>query len=238
MKLDNLIWNDKTYDEFLSYLDSLSEEKYKRFHQSLVLDGKPIRGIRTPLLKYLAKEIVKGDFKSFLELNKMSSYEEIILYGLVVSNSKIPFLEQLAYLDYFISYIDNWAINDIVCGSLKSFKKYQNEGFIAIKKYLNDSNPWSIRFGLVLLLGYYINDNYINEVLDIANNITSSDYYVKMANSWLISICYIKYKEETALFLRNTKIDNWTYNKAISKMCDSKRVGEADKTYLKSIKKK
>ena len=133
----------------------------------------------------------------------------------------------------FIPLIDNWAICDIVCANAKIFKKNLEEGLIYINKCINNHNPWSKRVGLVLLLDYYINDKYIDVVLKLANNIKSDEYYVKMANAWLISICYIKYPNKTETFLNNTKIDNWTYNKAISKICDSTRVEKEAKNKLK-----
>lgn len=90
---------------------------------------------------------------------------------------------------------------------------------------------------MVLLLNYYINDKYIDLILKIANNINSEEYYVKMANAWLISICYIKYPNKTKIFLNNTKIDKWTYNKSISKICDSKRISDKEKIVLKKLRK-
>lgn len=237
MKFDNIGWNQDTYHKFLCYLDSLVDEEYRQFHQGLVLDGKPLRGIRTPILKEIATQIAKEDFHTFLSINQMNSYEEILLYGLVVAKAKISFSEQLSYLEQFIPYIDNWAINDIVCSSLKAFQKNQEEGFKAICSYLHSKNPWSIRFGLVLLLDHYMNDNYIDHVLKLANTIQSEEYYVKMANAWLISICYIKYKEKTTAFLNETKIDDWTYHKAISKIRDSKRVSKEEKVQLLKLKR-
>lgn len=237
MTFDNIIWNQKDYQQFLNYLDSLAEESYQKFQQRLILDGKPLRGIRTPILQTIAKNISKGDYKNFLSINKMDRYEEILLYGLVIAKAKMTFSERLSYLEYFIPYIDNWAINDIVCTSLKSFQKHQEDGLKNIHSYLHSNNPWSIRFGLVLLLNYYINDTYIDTVLKLSNMIQSDEYYVKMANAWLISICYIKYKEKTTAFLKETTIDNWTFHKAISKIRDSKRVSKEEKEQLIKLKR-
>ena len=62
-------------------------------------------------------------------------------------------------------------------------------------------------------------------------------YYVYMAKAWLISMCYIKYPDTTLEYLKRTKINNMLYNKAISKICDSKRVLKDDKITLKNMKK-
>ena len=65
--------------------------------------------------------------------------------------------------------------------------------------------PYTVRFGLVLLLDFYINDTYIDHVLKLCNTKYIDHYYISMAHSWLISICYIKYPEKTKQFLENSK---------------------------------
>ena len=89
-----------------------------------------------------------------------------------------------------------------------------------------------------MLLDFYINDEYINKIFELADQVNSANYYVKMAKAWLISICYIKYPSITEEFLYHTKMDNWTLNKTISKICDSKRVNEIDKLRLKKTFKR
>lgn len=237
MNLNNINWN-KDYDKFLNYLYSFQDLKYRDFHSKLILDGTSLIGIRTPILKNIAKEISKIDYLSFFQNNTHNTYEETILHGLVIGYLKIPFKEALSLLDDFIPYINNWAINDIVCANLKFFKKNLKEGFTYIKKLLKSNQEWCIRFGLVLLLDFYINDEYIDQILKICDEINFDSYYVKMANAWCLSICYIKYPDRTYSYLLNNHLDDFTFNKTISKICDSYRVGKEDKEKLKLIRKK
>jgi 3-methyladenine DNA glycosylase AlkD len=58
-----------------------------------------------------------------------------------------------------------------------------------------------------------------------------------MAKAWLLSVCFIKYKEKTFDFLKITKIDNFTVNKTISKIKDSLRVSSIDKERVLSLKR-
>ena len=51
-------------------------------------------------------------------------------------------------------------------------------------------------------------------------------------------MCYIKFPKETFRYLQNNKLDNTTYNKAISKICDSYRVDVNEKNGLKAMKRK
>ena len=231
--MDNIIWSKETYDLFLKQLESYSDSKYKKFHASLIKDNDKLIGVRTPILKNIAKDISKTDYKEWLKYNNHSTYEETIIHGLVLTYLKADFKHFLELFDNFIPLIDNWAICDIVCANAKIFKNNLEEGLDYINKCLKSNNLWINRVGVVLLLDYYVNDKYISEVLSLSDNICSDEYYVKMANAWLISICYIKHPVKTELFLNNTKIDNWTYNKAISKICDSTRVDKEIKSKLK-----
>ena len=92
-------------------------------------------------------------------------------------------------------------------------------------------------FAIVMLLDYYINDQYIDQVLQILNNIKLDKYYVQMANAWTISICLIKYYNKTLEFLKTTKIDDFTYNKGIQKAIESYRITKEQKDYLKTLKR-
>lgn len=229
-------FTEENYKAFLEYLYSLEDIKYKEFHSKLIMNNELI-GIRTPELKKIASLLAKGDYKNFIKYNTKNTYEEKVLYGLVLGYLKIDFNKRLELLSTFIPYIDNWAVNDIVCANMKCFKKNQSEGYKFIITCLESNNPWHIRFGLVLLLDFYINDNYIDQILVICNTIKNNNYYVKMAVAWLLSICYIKYKDKTLQFLKVTSLDDWTYNKAIQKMIESTRVGNQEKLNLKKLKR-
>jgi len=229
-------FTEETYKVFLEYLYSLQDLKYKEFHSKLIMDDNLI-GVRTPELKRIASIIARTDYIGFIKYNTKNTYEEKVLYGLVLGYLKIDFQCCLELLKDFIPFIDNWAINDIVCANMKCFKMNQEEGYKFIIDCLRSNNSWSIRFGLVLLLDFYINDNYIDKILDICNTIKSDEYYVKMAVAWLLSICYIKYKEKTLSFLKTTTIDDWTYNKAIQKIIESTRVEKLEKLNLKKLKR-
>ncbi len=209
--------------------------KYQKFHAGL-LNDKTIKliGVRTPVLKKMAKEISKNDYQSFIKNNKHEFYEENILHGLILGYIKVGEEELLKMVDDFIPYIDNWAVNDIVSANLKSFKNIEIN---KINKYIESSNPWEIRFGLTLLLNHYINKDNLKTIYKICDNIKSDFYYVKMAIAWLLSICYIKYPKETLNYLKQANIDVFTYNKTISKICDSYRVTKEDKNYLKTLRR-
>lgn len=221
------------YLEFINYLFSFQDLKYRDFHFKLLNTNQEVIGIRTPILKKIAKELYKDNIKYF-KYCKHKYYEETIIYGLMITLDK-DFSRQLENLDIYTLYIDNWASCDIIVANFKSFKKNLDVGFNKVLEYVNSSNPWQIRVGLVLLLTYYINDDYIAKIFKIADNINSEFYYVKMANAWLLSICFIKYFDLTYEYFLTCNLDKWTYNKALQKAIESTRIKNKD--ILKKLKK-
>lgn len=222
------------YSTFVTYLYKFEDKKYKEFNEKLFKENINSIGIRMNNLKNIAKVIDKET----ISMLKFNYFEEKMIYGLYIGYLKTSFKDVLKEIDKFIIYNDNWAINDSTCSNLKIFKSNLDEGFIFINKYLKSNEPFKIRFALVLLLNYYINDKYIDKILTICDNIRNDNYYVKMANAWLISMCYIKYQKKAYKFLLNNKLDNFTINKAISKIKDSYRVPKEEKIMLNLLKRK
>lgn len=238
MNLQKDHWTQKDYQDFLAYLHEQVDPVYREFHSRLVPEHQNILGIRIPVLKKIAKEISKGNYKEFIKENHHNYYEETMIHGLILGDIKCPFSELFVLLEDFLPYNDNWAINDTVCANLKSLKKDQDKTFDYIVHYLSKDDPWRIRFGLILLLDHYLNDTYIDTILELCHRIHSEEYYVKMAVAWLLSICYIKYPNKTMAFFRNNQLDNWTHNKAIQKTCESLRVTQEEKENLRKLKRK
>lgn len=219
-------------------LFELQDKKYKEFHSTLCNTCKyEIIGVRVPALRKLAKEIIKKDFRNFLDNCEINFYEESMLKGIVIGISNMEFEETCKYLKKFIPVIDNWAVCDITCSCLKMTKKNMEKMWRFLYNYAKSNNEYEIRFSMVMYLNYYINKEYIKKIFEIVENITSEEYYVKMAVAWLISEAYIKEKEETVKFLNNTKIDNWTYNKSLQKIIESYRVSKEDKEAVRKMKR-
>ena len=87
------------------------------------VDKERIIGVRTPALGKLAKEIAKGDWRNFLSNSKEEYYEEILINGLVIAYAKCDVEERLNYIESFVPKIDNWAICDSFCNTLKFVNK-------------------------------------------------------------------------------------------------------------------
>lgn len=236
MELIRSSWNKDNYIEFVSYLFELQDIKYRNFHSGLGVGGNVI-GVRTPILKDIAKKIAKGNYDDFLSLCNFEYYEEITLYGLVITNIK-NLEDSVKYLDIFRERINNWASCDLFCSSYKIVVKYKDYFW----KYINDSissdNLWVRRMCFVLILSYYVEEEYLEDIFNLCDSYNTEDYYVEMAVAWLISICYIKYPKVTFDYIKNNKLNNFTHNKAIQKIRESYRVSLEEKEILNKLKRK
>ncbi|MBR3661378.1 MAG: DNA alkylation repair protein [Bacilli bacterium] len=228
-------FDKEKYQELLKYLDSIKDLKYLEFQKKIVVCDNVI-GVRTNELKKIAKEISKGDYDSFIENNTSNLYELILIEGFIYGYLKIPFNDLIKYLDKYLLKLNSWGQVDLVVSNLKIFKKDQKLGFPYAKNLTRNKNRFIKRFGIIILLNYYLHDEYIDKVLDLVSKIKSDDYYVKMAMSWLMSISYIKYKEKTLVYLVNIK-DEFVYNQALNKIVDSRRISDDEKKFIKNLKR-
>ena len=219
-------------------LEELSDEKYKKFHSSLCPKSSEIIGVRIPDLRNLAKEIINTtDVEKYLKEALDDTYEERTLQGLVLGLWKTDINTFTKYLKKFIPKINSWAVCDVSVAGFKIIKKNMEYIWEFNKKYLKSNKEFELRFSIVVLLDYFIIEQYIDEVLDILNNIRSEDYYVKMAVAWTLQVAYVKFPEKTMNLLKNNNIDDWTYNKALQKIIESYRVTEIDKEKIRKMKR-
>lgn len=218
-------------------LIDISEEEYRIFQEKLIPNQNNILGIRIPKLRNLAKEIVKGDWEGFLKNGKEEYFEEIMLKGMVIGYIKVPLELRLELIRWFVPKIDNWSVCDSFCVGLKFAKKHREEVWNFLKPYYQSNKEFEIRFGVVMLLSYFLEEEYIEESLKILNSIQHDGYYVKMGVAWAISIAYIKFPEKTMVLLLNNDLDNFTYNKALQKITESYRIDRETKEKIRQMKR-
>lgn len=215
-----------------------AEKDYKKFSASLIPNIDNVLGVRIPALRQLAKEIYKDSGTDYLNYDNTEYMEEVMLQGMIIGLMKEKPEDILKEVEKFIPKIDNWAVCDIFCGGLKFTNKNKELVWEFIQKYLNSEKEYDKRFGLVMILGYFTDDEYIDKVLNILDNFSHEGYYARMGAAWTLSICYVKQPEKTFEYLKKSKLDKWTFNKGIQKICESLRVDKNTKEILKSLKRK
>ena len=225
-------------NEVKEYLINNKDPKYKDFSLELNLYHKyKSIGVRIPVIRSLGKELSKKYSIDFL-INNIDEeyYEEILLKGFIIGNYKnLTYDELINYIDNHLPKITDWSMCDTFVTSLKITKKYLAKIWNYLLKKLKSKKEFDVRFALVMILNYYINDDYKEKIYDVIKSVKNEEYYVKMANAWLLSYMFIKYFDDTIKFINHNKIDKWTLKKGINKANDSYQISLEKKKILGKI---
>ena len=222
--------------EILKNIDA----SYKEFSSKLIpnIDKDKILGLRAPMARKIAKTFVfTTSGEEFISSLPHNYHDENIVHAYMLGLLKCSNEEMRGYLTAFLPYVDNWAVCDSLCASIKTFFKDLDLAYPFLIECINSKRTYFIRFGLVCLLDYYINDEYIDKLVSIVKEIKSNEYYVNMALSWLVSVMLVKQYEKTISVLLDSSLDSWVHNKSIQKACESYRITNEQKTYLKGLKR-
>lgn len=216
----------------------LAEPEYQKFASSLIPGVSNLLGVRIPELRKLAKGIANGDWRSYLQHAPGEYFEEVMLEGILIGHVKADPAEKLNYVAAFVPKIDNWSVCDTFCSGLKFTKTNKELVWDFLQPYLRSEEAYDIRFGVVMLLNYYIDEAYIDRVLHILDRIRHEAYYVRMAVAWALSMCYVKLPATTMAYLQNSTVDDFTYNKALQKIIESTRVDSETRQRIRAMKRK
>ena len=229
------------YNNLISMLKDLSSgEPFISFSKKIINTQKEIIGVRTPVLRKLAKEIYKAEHEEFYVLGENKYFEEVLLKGLVISLEK-DYTKASKLLNNFYLSMDNWAVVDMVAGGLK-FTKFisRQQSFEYFKGLLLSRHEFTIRFGVVCLMKYFLDNEYISETINALKTINCDKYYVNMAISWLFSEVFIKYPqkalENLQKIIKINHFNSFVINKSIQKACESYRIDNELKKLLKEMK--
>lgn len=219
-------------------LRALANEEQAKFSSGLNPTCKPMLGVRLPELRKIAKEIAKEDYKGFLEECPDTCFEYETLQAYVLGYAKDDIEIILSYADRFLPKIMDWSVSDSFCQNFSIARKYPERVFSWLMEYARKDEEFSQRVVAVLLMSHFLVPEYIDKVLSVMDTLQFDGYYTKMGVAWCVATAYAKFPKETAAYLEHNQLEDWTYNKAIQKMCESYRVADADKVYWKERKRK
>ena len=226
-------------EEIRKQLESLAEPDFQQFTAKLIpnIPSEKILGVRLPKLRKIAKEIAKDHAEEYLKTASDQSYEEIMLQGMVIGYLKEDLEKIQEKTARFVKKIDNWSVCDSFCSGLKITKNHKEEMWQFIQPYLKDQRTYHIRFGIVMMIFYFIEETYLEDVLKRIDQIQQSDYYVKMAEAWAVSICYVRFPQKTLQYLKENELDDFTYNKSLQKIIESQKTDPDTKRMIRSLKR-
>lgn len=217
-------------------LFAMQDQTYKSFHSKLMptVDGDLVIGVRTPDLRGFAKVFSKTDIaEGFLRILPHKYYEENNLHAFMICEIE-DYNTLIERLNAFLPYVDNWATCDMMRPKL--FKKHADKLILEIEKWMQSSEPYTVRFGIEMLMIYYLGDNFSTEYPEKVSKVKSDEYYVKMMVAWYFATALAYHYDAILPYIKSRKLDLWTHNKAIQKAIESHRITKEQKEYLKTLK--
>ena len=199
--------------------------------------AKPSCGVKLPDLRNLAKTIAKEDYKWFLDNNPMDTFEMETLQAFVIGYAKDDINVLLDYMRKFIPTIHDWSVNDSLCQTFKIARKYPEETYTLLMEFKDSHKEFEVRVVAVMLMSQFLNEEYIDRVIDVLDSLYTDSYYSRMGVAWAVATAMAKFPDKVLSYMKssNNHLDDWTFNKAIQKMKESYRV---DNSLVEKIKKR
>ena len=195
-----------------------------------------ILGVRLPVMRGIAKEL-RGtrEEEVFLASLPHETMDENTLHALLLSGIR-DYEKLLSGLDAFLPHVDNW----LTCDALRpsAVRKHLADFEQRISQYLESGHPFTVRFGIEMLMSYYLDEAFDPSQLERVAGVRSDHYYVRMMQAWYFATALAKQYGSTVPVLETKRLDRWTHNKTIQKAVESYRISDERKTYLKSLKEK
>lgn len=248
-----------TKERVRELLISMAEPEYAKFSGSLLGREAVMLGVRLPKIRELAKRIAKADDREYLdkalsdinekgaEINEAEDFkeeiqymEELMLYGMTIGCMKEKLEVLFPYIERYVARIDNWSLCDSFCAGLKQTKKQPELMWDFLQPYLCSDKEFDLRFGVVMLMDFYVTPEYIDELLKIYDRIHHEGYYVKMAVAWALSACLVKQWEKSFAYMSSPEnhLDDFTFTKTVQKCRESYRLTKEQKEMLAELKEK
>lgn len=217
-------------------LFAMQDLKYRDFHAKLMptVNKDTVIGVRTPELRKFAKEYGKTEeAKIFLQVLPHQYYEENNLHGLLIEQIK-DYDQCIEELERFLPYIDNWATCDLL--AVRTVKKHLDLFIKEIYRWMESKHTYTIRFGMNMLMRYYLENEFKLEYPEKVAAVRSEEYYVNMMRAWYFATALAKQYEKILPFLEEQRMDVWTHNKTIQKATESYRITPEQKEYLRTLR--
>lgn len=218
-------------------LMELQDLQYRDFVSKLTpsVDKEKIIGVRVPQLRVFAKAFANTEDKNlFLRELPHIYYEENNLHAILLLTISKNITEVMEYVEQFLPYIDNWATCDTL--TPKIFAKHPDIVKSHVCRWIRSEHTYTVRFGIVTLLHFFLDDNFDMADLELVASICSDEYYINMAIAWYYSFAFIKQYHATLPIFENKHLNKWVHNKSIQKAIESYRIDDEKKQYLRSLK--
>lgn len=224
-------------EEIRSRLFDMQDIEFKKFQCKLIpgVNSDTVIGVRTPLLRKLAKEIFKSDdYEEFIRDLPHEYYEEVNLHGMIICMIS-DYDEAIHEVNKLLPYVDNWASCDLL-SCKKAFKDNLDKLETDVKRWISSGDTYTVRFGIGVLLEFYLDDAFDLKYLEWVARVESDEYYIRMMKAWYFATALAKQYDEAIPYIENHRLEEWVHRKTIQKARESFRVSDDTKAYLNTLK--
>ena len=223
-------------DVIRAQLFALQDKEYQVFNSRLMptLPPETVIGVRVPLLRRLAKQLADTpQAVAFVQCLPHFYYEENALHAFLLESVR-DFGTALAATERFLPYVDNWAVCDSF--SPKVFAQHKPELLSAIRRWLGSDQVYTVRYGIGMLMRYYLDESLRPEYLAWVGGVHSGEYYLNMMRAWYFATALAKQPAAALPWLIEKRLDVWTHNKTIQKAVESRRITPEQKQTLRALR--
>lgn len=224
-------------NEILKWLEENKNEDNICFTKRIIPTELKVYGIKIPVLRKKASMLIKDDFRSFLNNKLEDSLELLLLKAYVIAGGKMSIEERMAYLDWFVPKLSDWAVTDGLISSLKCFKKEPTIWYQYLMKYQSSQKEFEIRFLFVSLMTYYMKEEYISLGIELLKTCCIDKYYSKMAVAWYLATMTSFFPERVFQILEEDFLSYDIVLMTINKIRQSYRVSNEIKEKVLIFKK-
>ena len=89
-----------------------------------------------------------------------------------------------------------------------------------------------------MLLHLFAGADDLTRTLSALCGIPAKGYNARMGVAWALSVCGVRFPAETLAFLSQAGLDDWTHNKTLQKMLESRRLAETWRPHVKACKRR
>lgn len=214
-----------TYGQMLEELKAAADPSLAGYQKRIVCDSEyPMLFVRMPQLRRIAKAASKGDWPGLVRDCGFSWYEEVLTVGLAVAYADAPLETRLAALKDLVPRLDSWGMTDSIVPTLKVASGDLTTAWDFAQWCIRRPGEYERRFGIVMLLNFFLTPGYIPTVEKCVASIRDSRYYVRMACAWLFAEMAVHDWKRVEALLENSELDAFVHNMTIRKIRESLRI--------------
>lgn len=230
------------------------DARYREGHLRVVnaLPARRILGLHTPEMKQMAKQLSREGGEAVLadgvcykcsngadvircfegEPSASLSYEETVIWGLLINHERITLTERLTLLERYVPVLDNWAVCDSYCANAKWIARADKEIIWRfLQRWFDSKREFEVRFAVVIAMTYFLSEEWLDRVFKRIENLDfdsikseyktvkgkpkvaqqgtaqgAEPYYVRMGVAWLLASALAKYPDETRAYIRSSHL--------------------------------